>query len=62
MLTRREVLIELERMGVKEPYLLKRYCRAFENYIKINYNLEIIKKQREIPLPFDKKHIDVGQS
>ncbi len=48
MLTRREVLIELKRVGVTELYLLKRYCRSFEDYIKVNYDFQIVKKgQRE---------------
>jgi hypothetical protein len=44
MLSRREVLIELRKLGVKEPSLLKAYLRDFEQYMKKNYGMEIIKK------------------
>ncbi len=44
MLSRREILIQLRRMGVKEQSLLKAYLRDFEQYMKMNYGLEIIKK------------------
>jgi hypothetical protein len=44
MLSRREVLIELKKLGVKEPSLLKAYLRDFEQYMKKNYGMEIIKK------------------
>ena len=44
-MTRREVLIELKRMGVTEPSFLKRYCRDFENYIKATYRYQIRKKE-----------------
>ncbi len=46
MLSRREVLIELKKLGVKEPSLLKAYLRDFEQYMKKNYGMEIIKKGR----------------
>jgi hypothetical protein len=45
--TRREVLIELIRIGVTEPHLLKRYCRDFESYIKATYRYEICRKERK---------------
>ena len=41
MLTRRELLNELSRIGVKEPFLLKTYFKDFEHYIEINYGLKI---------------------
>ena len=44
MLSRRDILIQLKRLGVKEPSLLKAYLRDFEQYMKKNYGLEIIKK------------------
>jgi hypothetical protein len=44
MLTRREILIQLRSLGVKEPSLLKEYLRDFERYMKENYGLEVIKK------------------
>lgn len=42
MLTRREILDQLKRMGVKEPSLLKIYLKDFENYMQINYGLKIV--------------------
>ncbi len=45
MLSRRDILIELKKLGVKEPSLLKAYLRDFEEYMKKNYGLEIIKKK-----------------
>ncbi len=44
MLSRREILIELRRLGVNQPSLLKTYLRDFEEYMKKNYGLDIIKK------------------
>ena len=43
MLTRREVLDQLKRMGVKEPSQLKDYLRDFEKYMEINYGMKIMK-------------------
>ncbi len=40
MLTRREVLIELKRVGIKEFSLLKRECRDFEKYVALNYHMQ----------------------
>jgi hypothetical protein len=41
MLTRREVLSELRRIGIKEPSLLKKYLEDFEHYVAINHGLKI---------------------
>jgi len=46
MLTRHEVLMELRRMGVKEPSLLKSYLRDFENYMSTRYGLRIVKTKK----------------
>ena len=46
-MTRREVLIELIRIGVTEPYILKRNCRDFERYIKATYGYEISRKEKK---------------
>jgi hypothetical protein len=46
MLTRREVLIQLKRMGGKKQSHLKTYLRDFENYMATNYGLKIIKKTK----------------
>ncbi len=43
MLTRREVLNELKRIGVKDPSLLKIYLKDFEEYMERNYSLNIMK-------------------
>jgi len=49
MLTRREILIELKRLGIKELSLLKWHCRDFEHYMAVNYGFEIVQdaKKRE---------------
>ncbi len=41
MLTRREVLKELRRIGIKEPSLLKEYLEDFEHYLEVNHGLRI---------------------
>jgi len=41
MLTRREVLNELRRIGIKEPFLIKEYLEDYEHYLEINYGLRI---------------------
>jgi len=51
MMTRREVLEQLKRVGVKDLSLLKRSCRDFENYMAVNYDYEILKKGRIVGLP-----------
>jgi hypothetical protein len=45
MLSRREVLIQLRGLGVKDLSLLKAYLRDFEKYMKKNYGLEVTKKR-----------------
>jgi len=45
MLSRREILTQLKALGIKEQSLLKAYLRDFEQYMKKNYGLEIIKKK-----------------
>ena len=47
MLTRREVLIQLKTMGVKEVSLLKVYLRDIEKYMGTNYGIEIMKAKRQ---------------
>ncbi len=45
MLTRREVLIELKRLGIRELSLLKRECRDFEKYVAVNYDSQFSEKK-----------------
>ena len=47
MLSRRDVLIQLRTIGVRDQSLLKAYLRDFENYMKMNYGLEIKKRNPE---------------
>ena len=47
MLTRREILNQLKRVGVKELSRLKRNCRDFENYMAVNYDYEIDRKESQ---------------
>ena len=52
MLTRRDILMELKRMGVRKQSLLKTYLRDFEKYIGNHYSFEILKTKKELdPLP-----------
>jgi len=46
MLTRREVLMQLRRVGIRELSQLKRDCREFERYMSVNYDNEIVKEER----------------
>ena len=46
MLTRREVLVQLRRVGIRELSQLKRACREFERYMSVNYDNEIFKEER----------------
>jgi hypothetical protein len=48
MLTRRDVLTELKRMGVKRPSLLKIYLRDFEKYASTYYNFQISRTKRSL--------------
>jgi len=48
MLTRRDVLTELKRMGVKKPSLLKNYLRDFEKYIGTYYSFHILKTNKSM--------------
>lgn len=45
MMTRRDVLDQLKRVGIKDLSLLKRSCRDFENYMAVHYDYEILKKK-----------------
>jgi hypothetical protein len=48
MLTRRDVLTELKRMGVRKLSLLKSYSRDFEKYIGKHYSFEILKTRKTL--------------
>lgn len=48
MLTRREVLIQLQRLGTKKQSYLKTYLRDFESYMATNYGLKVIKTKKKI--------------
>jgi len=50
MMTRRDVLDQLKRVGIKELSLLKRSCRDFENYMAVNYDYEILRKEKPVKL------------
>jgi hypothetical protein len=47
MMTRRDVLNQLKRVGIHELSILKRDCREFENYMAIYYDYKILKKGNE---------------
>jgi len=46
MLTQRDVIAQLKRIGVKEPSLREIYLRDFEKYMEINYGLKIGKEEK----------------
>jgi len=48
MLTRRDILNELKRMGVRKPSLLKSYLRDFEKYIGAYYDFKISKSNKTL--------------
>jgi hypothetical protein len=50
MMTRRDVLDQLKRVGIKDLSLLKRSCRDFENYMAVNYDYEILRKEKPVKL------------
>jgi len=51
MMTRRDVLDQLKRVGIHELSLLKRECREFENYMAVYYDYKILKKENEANPP-----------
>jgi len=46
MLSRREVLIQLKRIGTHKPSHLKASLRDFEKYMLENYGLKLEKKKK----------------
>ena len=46
MLTRREVLTKLRRVGVRKLSWLKSDCREIEQYMTANHDYEIVKNKR----------------
>jgi len=52
-LTRRDVLMQLIRVGVTKLSELKWNCRDFEQYMAVNYDYEIAKGERRYPFPKD---------
>jgi len=44
MLTRREILAQLKRVGLGKLSELKQNCREFEQYMSVNYDYDISKK------------------
>ena len=47
MLTRKEVLMQLKRMGANKPSYLKNYLRDFEKYMFQNYGLKLDKTRKK---------------
>ncbi len=50
-MTRRDVLNQLKRVGIRELSLLKRDCREFETYMEVYYDYKILKKENETKPP-----------
>jgi len=46
MLTRREVIAQLKRIGVKDPSLLKNFPQDFEKYMQIDYGLKMEEEEK----------------
>jgi hypothetical protein len=46
MLTRREVIAQLKRIGIKDPSLRKFHLQDFEEYMEINYGLKIGQEEK----------------
>jgi len=46
MLTRKEVLLQLKRIGANKQSYLKTYLRDFEKYMLQNYGLKLDKKKK----------------
>ena len=51
MLTRREVLMELRRLGMGTPSSLKISLREFERYMGIHHGLKIVKTKKRLHCP-----------
>jgi len=49
MLTRREILAQLRRVGVVKHSELKQHCREFEQYMLVNYGNGILKEESNPP-------------
>jgi len=47
MVTRLEILSELQRIGIKEPSLLKKHLEDFEHYMRLNHGLKIATTRTE---------------
>ena len=54
MLTRREVLTKLRRVGVRKLSWLKSDCREIDQYMAANYDYEIVKSKRPSSTKTDK--------
>jgi hypothetical protein len=48
--------MELKRMGVRKPSLLKSYLRDFEKYIGNHYSFEISKTKKSLDRPSSEVH------
>ncbi len=46
MLTRKEIVNQLKRLGIKEPSLVKICLADFENYMERNYGLKIVRTRK----------------
>jgi hypothetical protein len=51
MITRREVLRELGRLGLRDLSEIKQGCREYEDYMAAFYGLRIIKRGKENASP-----------
>jgi hypothetical protein len=56
MLTTREVLEELRRVGVKDRISLRAYLKEFEDYMITHYGVKILDTKRKSVTPPPQKH------
>lgn len=56
MLTTKEVLEELRRVGVKDQNSLRAYLKDFEDYMITHYGLRILDTKKKSDTPRHQKH------
>ena len=50
MLTTKEVLEELRRMGVKDRISLRAYLKDFDDYMMTHYGIKILDRKKKLPV------------
>ena len=47
MLTRREILVQLRRVGIDRLSMLKHDCREYKDYLAFNYDYAVARKKKD---------------